>query len=175
MLSQGSNLDELKGLSVNVTLVNRNSVRSAPDGQWITTRVPIQHRVYVSQRGNIFDYTEVNAAGHQHSWGTKAALDKAVQPPNGNPIMDPGSLTAWTLDNGRLTRITQLRAGFRISTIVIDPTRLTCTFDNRDEPDPKTGQVWQLSPLNGQPMEIKLQLESYNCVVKRGNIFADDQ
>jgi hypothetical protein len=82
----------------------------------------------------------------------------------------------WTLEGGQLQLITPLPEGYAVTSIAVDPVRMTCTYEYADRPDPKTGRVVTAHPRTGAPYQVISRTpSSYTCSVKRGNIFASDQ
>jgi hypothetical protein len=164
-------LEELKGLSIAVTWTYAQVDRHPPDVRWVT-RTGIRQRllVYVSLRGNIFhEQVAINDEGHEARGFSKTTIDKASS--RGHDLLE-----SWTLLDGHLTQILQEPKGIRIYTLAIDPTKLTCTFYAKDEPDQSTGEFFVFSPHG--PWEVEIQqrrIENATCSVKRGNLFIPDR
>jgi len=168
---QGETLEQIEGLSVKV---DSHVQFMALIGQsWRPATAEASTHLYISTKGNVFQYSrkasvhsptgeELQAGGGRRI----TAIDKAAETKS-------GQLIAWTMTNGHLTGITKLIHGYAVTTIAIDPMRLTCTFDRQHQPDPQTGTI--VTNTTGQPVQIEAyKVTSYSCDVKKGNVFASD-
>jgi hypothetical protein len=165
-------IDDLKGLSVEVTWIQHGSFHHPPDERWVVDsgQKGALH-IYISLKGNIFHHEQFDAGGkNKRDWHRVAALNTATSE-------GPHGLTyTWTMTGGQLVRTSQMLEGLRVMTIVIDPTKTTCAFQAKDVADAKTGRFWVYRALDGTPSEIQGRtVDSYSCTVKRGNIFGSDQ
>jgi hypothetical protein len=83
---------------------------------------------------------------------------------------------AWTVEGRSLQLIQPLPEGFAVTSIAVDPVKMTCTYEYADRPDLKTGKVVTVHPRTGIPFPVISRTAGpYTCGVKRGNIFASDQ
>src|ERR1051326_5570098 len=165
----GETLDDLKGLSIHAAWTQHIIGHTPPDNRLFNVHPRTELRLYVSLRGNIFEYNHV--AGGPDNSAVKDSrkifqVDRATE-------HNPGLLTVWTMRDGHLAKITQHLAGFGISTLSVDSARMTCSLDHQILPDKETNMIWVISPISNKPT----QLHSHNvdniiCTVKRGNIFA---
>jgi len=164
----GETLDDLKGLSAEVTTTAFLVYRKPPDNTYFRTYRKELLNVYVSVKGNIFEYqkTPEGMVGKDI-----VTLDRARNLPSGKNF-----LYTWTMIDGHLTRIRQYTGGFGIITITIDPVKLSCTVAFRLEAAPNSNDIGDYGAVSGSLMEIhERKLDSYTCNVQRGNIFATDQ
>ena len=161
-------VQDIEGLSV-VVIYKVQFTSFNQFGQRYTGNADAGMRFYISTKGNIFLHGSavVSRGGYDVRLGgnpTVFALNRAKQEKY-------GQTTEWTMMNGHLTQTTKLVRGVAVSTIAIDPARLSCTFDRQYRSDDQTGTI--VSNTTGQPMQIEAyKVTSYSCEVKRGNIFA---
>jgi len=167
---QAETLQDIEGLSVKVDYHVQ-----------FTTPVDQTHRIgtadvaihfYISSKGNIFLYTgkaSIYSGGEETDVGGR----RRVVAPDQAGEQQFGQLDAWTMMNGHLTQIIKFIHGYAVTTIAIDPSRLTCTFDRQYQPDPQTGTI--VSNTSGRPVQIEsYKVTSYSCDVKKGNVFASN-
>jgi hypothetical protein len=153
---------EFKGLSIDihwstVSTFRRDGVTHTSSGENRGTRM------YIGLGGHIFEY-----GGFINHWGSSVTKFG-----NARTYL-PGQMVATTILNNQLTRIYKLTRGFDIQTIVISPTRDSCTFSEVYKPD-ASGQLTGFDPNTNKPIElISRTIDSYTCVVKVGNIFSAD-
>jgi hypothetical protein len=167
MMSQpcrAETFEELKGSSIEVSFNYIETHRLLSNGTYTKRSMTDSLRFYVSQKGQIFDF--YNWLGYGNSWSLYrlTTLDKAAE-------FRDGKMYTWTMIDGHLTRLQQLHEGLRVSTIVVDTRKLECQFAIRDEPDSQTGRIVPFSNVE----VIGQEVTSYQCHVKRGNLFATDQ
>lgn len=157
--------DDLRGYSIELTAVETNAFRNDDPRSIDLTR---HRRLYVGQAGDIFDYTDQSAGGFTQHGSSAVPLDKAKTIPRDR-------MRAWTMQGHRLQSIVKPTEGFVVSTIDVDPSRSTCTYQIAMQRDPSTGRV-VVQRLNGHVAELTaLTVKSFSCTVKKGNIFAADQ
>jgi hypothetical protein len=165
-------IDDFKGLSVEVTWTQHGSFHHPPDERWVVDSYQRGAlRIYISLKGNIFDYEQfVDGGNNRRDWYRVAALNTPTS-------QGPRGLTyTWTMTGGQLVKTSQMLEGLRVMTIVVDPTKTTCVFQAKDVGDAKTGRFWVYRALDSTPSEIQGRtVDSYICTVKRGNIFGSDQ
>lgn len=163
--------DDLTGYSVDATYTTQTQTGAVLLGE-LPRHGPgsVSHhdRIYVSLRGNVFDYSDVSGGFFASHGGNETHLDRA------KPISRQRE-QAWTIESGRLLRVQKGIEGILVATFTIDPGKSTCIVSWGVQPDPKTGRtVFQL--LNGATAEIKGYIVSNpTCTVRHGNIFASDQ
>ena len=172
-ISKGEVLDDLKGLSIHAVYSLHIKGYIPDDNRYFTATPRRTIRLYVSAKGNVFDYEHV-VGGPNNSLENKSVImsgaERAVQ------LSQGGSLAAWTMKDGHLTKIVKLLAGFGITTISVDPTRLTCTATHVNQPDVQTNVIWLISPITNRPTLIReSRMDSSTCTAIRGNTFAADQ
>lgn len=130
-------------------------------------------QLYVSTSGRIFEYNQLAQFDGQRSYSAVNTPDKATATTRSTGLV---MVHAWTVEAGNLQLIAPLQEGFAVTSIAIDPAKMTCTYEYADRPDPRTGKVVTLHPTTGAPFEvISRSPGSYSCGVKRGNVFASDQ
>jgi hypothetical protein len=156
-------LNELKGLSIQLSFNVLRSARIRPDRSRESTHDEYL-KIYVSNLGKLFEYVDSQGPLSKYSLNTYVNIDKAAE-------FRSGQMYTWTMIDGHLTKIKQLKEGFHVLTIVVDVKNLGCAFTMRNEPDSKTGRV--ISPLGIDI--IADTVLSYQCRVTRGNIFATEQ
>jgi hypothetical protein len=163
--------EDLKGYSIDATY----TTQSVP-GVVVAGEMPkhglnsvLHHdRIYISLRGNVFDYSDNSNGNYAAHGGSETQLDKAR-------AVSRDRMQAWTVESGRLLRILHEVEGVLAVTYAIDPSRTTCTVFYQPNPDPKTGRM-VLQTLSGMVVEIKaFSVSSTTCAVRKGNIFASDQ
>jgi hypothetical protein len=165
-------LDEIEGLSIQAEWDDNVIIHSVSG----TPRNAYHHlsvNLYVSDKGNIFWYQAPNTSsrglyykeqsGEQH-------LDTATE----NARLKD-RLLAWTLMGGKLTRVTQLIAGYRIWTIDINPALLTCSFSARDEPEENTGRHISQTARGTDVTVDQYLVTRSSCHITKGNIFASNK
>jgi hypothetical protein len=170
--TRGETFDELKGLSLDVVWTQHGRFITPPETAWRTDTQKQALQAYISSKGNICDYeTFTDGAGRNYKWHRITGLDKGTV-----YNTNKGLMYTWTMVDGHLTKIQQGLAGFRTITVSVDPRNLTCSFQARDQPDPKTGQFWVYRALDARATQIMGRtVASYVCNVKRGNIFGLEQ
>jgi hypothetical protein len=170
--SESATLENLKGLSIEIRFTFHVVYRTS-DG---SLRGPVRQdgisRIFFSSKGNIFEADELSPNPLvTRKWQKITPFDRAA---GARPDID--SLQAWTINNGNLTKITQIAQGFMIVTIAVDPIGMSCTYENRLEPDANTGKTFVYSLVDNRPSEIDSRsVASYTCRVVKGNIFASDE
>jgi hypothetical protein len=160
--------DELKGLSIDAAL-DLDSWYSGADAP-SPERVELRLQIYISAKGNIFQYgtRTSNISEYRFKRYSVTALNQATD-------LRLGLLRTWTMINGHLTSVAQIVKGYSLLTISVDPARLTCNVDFRDQPDAKTGKVEIYSNNGARIWMVKRRMVSRTCTVKRGNIFGPEQ
>ncbi len=165
----GATTDQLRGLSIEVSW-NRSSVFGGVPRP-VSQNGKIQ--LYVGLNGHIFEYNHLAQFDGQRSYSSVNTPDRATATTRNNGLV---VMHAWTVEGGNLQLIAPLQEGFAVTSIAIDPVKMTCTYAYVDQPDPKTGRVVTLHPSTGAPYQvISRSPGDYTCSVKRGNIFASDQ
>jgi len=165
----GATLDELKGLSIEVNW-DRSSIFGG-----VSRPVPQNGKIqiYVGLNGHIFEYNHLQQFDGQRSYSSINTPDKAISStmPSGLVVMH-----AWTVEGGKLQLVAPLKEGFSVTSIAVDPVKMTCAYEYADRPDPQTGRVVTIHPTTGAPFQVMSRTSgSYTCSVRRGNIFASDQ
>jgi len=128
----------------------------------------VDRRVYISQAGHFFSYAH-NTAGRVAERGQ--AVSQLDQATSGHRQR----MGVWTIEGGNLTRITHDIEGFIVSTIVIDPSKTTCSITTTMQVDPVTHRYMKQG-LHGWVAEmVSLHVDSSVCTITKGNIFASDQ
>jgi hypothetical protein len=165
----GATLDELKGLSIEVNWSRSSIFGNVP--RPVSQNGKIQ--VYVGLNGHIFEYNHLEQFDGQRSYSSVNTPDKAVSTTRSSGLV---SMHGWTAEGGKLQLIAPLDEGFAVTSIVVDPVKMTCTYEYADRPDPKTGRVVTMHPTTGAPYQVMSRTPgSSTCSVRRGNIFASDQ
>jgi hypothetical protein len=160
----GTPLDDFKGYSIEIRYTTIPVIVPGRFNGSATHTI----RLYFSLTGNIFFYSEESGGMISRRGSHVETLGQAM-------TMRNGRMRVWTVEEGHLTGIFQLREGFFVSTIAVDPSHLTCTFSGRIEPDPVTGRVVIESLSGNVDLIMSYTVSSYTCTVKPGNIFAPDQ
>jgi hypothetical protein len=159
-------LDDIKSLSVTVSWTQ---AETGYNEFGVRFRLPRDRsiKLYISSKGNIFEYP---AASNNWRYGpTVSAVDKATDLISGH--WGQGQMMVWAMMDGHLKKIAKAIQGFSVLTVAIDPARLSCTFDAQIKPDPQTGMY--ATDLTGPVIQLEaLEVISYSCTVKKGNIFA---
>jgi hypothetical protein len=163
--------DDLKGYSIDATY-NLQTVPGAVIAGELPRHgiFPVQHheRMYVSVRGNVFDYSDLSSGRFASHGGTETQLDKAKS-------ISRERMQAWTVEPGRLLRVQKGVEGIIVATFTVDPSKSMCTVSYELHPDPKTGRT-VMELLDGATAEIRaFNVSSATCTVRKGNIFASDQ
>jgi hypothetical protein len=163
-------LEQIKGLSVKVEY-KVQAIRVDDAGRRFNMTADAAIHFYLSTKGNLFLYPG-GATIHQDSApDVRAEGGPTVMPIDKAGEQKFGQMNAWTMMNGHLTNIIKFIRGYAVTTVAIDPERLTCTFDRQYQPDPQTGTV--VSNLTGPATQIEgYKVASYSCAVTRGNVFA---
>jgi hypothetical protein len=167
--ARGETLEQIEGLSIVASWKPQfNYINGA--GKSGIGNAESQAHFYISTKGNIFFYHSFvlnPGQAEQHFGGSPRIL----------PIDKAGSVhggkeeEAWSVINGHLTQIISFVRSFGVTTFMIDPVRLTCTFDKQFQPDPQTGTT--VTAITGERVQIlNYKVVSYTCDVKRGNVFA---
>lgn len=167
----GESFGNLKGYSIEATY-SMDTIPGAiligqlpPHGLF-----PVQRhdRIYISVRGNVFNYSDEFGGSFAKHGGQETAAGSAEENAHGR-------LQAWTVESSRLLQITHLNEGNVVTTFTVDPGKTTCTMSVQMYPDPNTGRV-VTQFLMGATGEIRaLHISSVTCMVRKGNIFAADQ
>jgi hypothetical protein len=170
VLARAETIEDLKGLSIDVHWKETYRMHHPPEQIWTTSTQNHDLRVYISSKSNIFAYeTLTNPNGKEFNFLRVTPLDRASE-------TGRGLMRTWTMTDGHLSMIQQALEGFRVLTVAVDPSRTTCTFNVRDEPDPKTGRFWNYRAVDGTPAEFASRaVMFYTCTVKRGNIFGPEE
>jgi hypothetical protein len=155
---------DFKGLSIDVNWSTVTTFRR-DDGMTGTSKLENRGiRMYIGLGGHIFEY-----GGFLNHWGYSVKEFGKAR------TYLPRQMVVTTVLKNQLTRIYKLTRGFNIQTIVISPSRDSCTFSDVYKPD-ASGQLMGFNPNTNKPYElISRTLESYTCVVKVGNIFSDNR
>lgn len=163
--------DDLKGYSIDA-----NYTMQTVPGAVITGDLPkhglspVQHhdRIYISVRGNVFDYSDLSSGTFASHGGTETDADKAK-------TVARQRMQAWTVESGRLLKIMHLIEGTAVETFTVNPATATCTVSFQTYPDPNTGRV-VTQFLMGATGEVRaVNLTPATCTFQKGNIFASDQ
>jgi len=162
-------LSDLEGYSIEVNATRAEVFQ--PDSEKHNRsqlQITINHRLYISTNGNIFDYSKASSGQYANQGSHVLSFDKAV-------TVNRGRMKAWTIDQGSLTLFVHAMEGFVIHTISVDPSKSTCTFAETTRPEPSTGRL-VVEKMNGHVSQvISFTLISSACTIKKGNIFAADQ
>jgi hypothetical protein len=162
-------LSDLEGYSIEVNATRAEVFQ--PDSEKHNRsqlQITINHRLYISTNGNIFDYSKASSGQYANQGSHVLSFDKAV-------TVNRGRMKAWTIDQGSLTLLVHAMEGFVIHTISVDPSKSTCTFAETTRPEPSTGRL-VVEKMNGHVSQvISFTLISSACTIKKGNIFAADQ
>lgn len=163
--------DDLKGYSIEATYTTQTVPGAAILGELPRRGLfPVRHhdRIYVSLRGNVFDYSDLSSGTFALHGGTETQLDKA------KPVARE-RIQAWTVESGRLLRIQKNVEGIAVAAFTVDPSKSICTIAYELHPDAKTGRV-VMQLLNGATAEVRaVNVTPATCTVRKGNIFASDQ
>jgi len=163
-------LDEIKGLSIESVHRDRLVFWSSKDLRRMVTERTNVLNFYIGTKGTIFQYDR-NREGMINT--TAVAVEKA-----GVVEQFPGRgvLYAWTLVDGHLTQIRQYIGGFSVLTVAIDPDALTCTLAFRMEGEPNASDIWDYDVTNSYLIQVlDRRMNTFQCSVSRGNIFAPDK
>jgi hypothetical protein len=163
--------DDLKGYSIDATYTTQTVPGAMIAGDLPRHGLsPVQHhdRIYISVLGNVFDYSDKSSGEHAQHGGNETQLDKAK-------TISGDRMQAWTVESGRLLRITHLVEGTAVETFAVDAGTTACTVSFQTYPDPNTGRVVTrfLMGAIGEVRAVNLSLGT--CTVRKGNIFAADQ
>jgi hypothetical protein len=161
------NASNLKGLSIEV---NWTTVTTFSRDGAIKTTLPENRewQGYIGTGNHIFEKTDfANTSQQRHFGGTSVSeFGKARKIAN-------GGMAASTIINDKLTIITKLIHGFNVLSISLSPSRGSCTLSAKLMPD-ETGKIQIIDPYTNLPTElISRTVQSYTCIVKQGNIFAE--
>jgi hypothetical protein len=163
--------DDLKGYSIEATYTTQTVPGAVIAGELPRHGLsPVQHhdRVYVSVRGNVFDYSDLSSGAFASHGGSETQLDKAKS-------ISRERMQAWTVEPGRLLRVLKVVEGVVVATFTVDPGKSMCAVSYELHPDPQTGRT-VMQVLNGATVEIRaLNVSAATCTVRKGNIFASDQ
>ena len=169
-------LDELKGLSISYGYKEhalRKMVGSNNDvrhDQWSQA-----FKIYIGSAGNIFEYAEFSL-GKTGSSKAVRQLDKSL--PSGNDTLcHDGSKSTFTFLNGHFSMIFKEPEGLKTFTITVDPTAMVCKLSISYQADAVTGKIIQgaYGTSCARFENLSDAIDSTDCAVKRGNIFADDK
>jgi hypothetical protein len=168
--SQAETIDDLKGLSIKATLYRIMTFSRPPDTKYITEYQKLALQAYVSIIGNKFEYNTFNAySGFSTSRSQITTLDKAAEARFGH-------LYTWTISQGHLSKVFSLFEGFRVFTISVNPAQMSCSFTAQELPDAATGKVVEYALGTGARLDVhNTVVQSSDCQVTKGNIFASDQ
>jgi hypothetical protein len=163
--------DDLKGYSIEATYTTQTVPGAVIAGELPRHGLsPVQHhdRVYVSVRGNVFDYSDLSSGFFASHGGTETDADKAK-------TIARQRMQAWTVESGRLLKIIHLIEGTAVETFAVNPGTATCAVSFQTYPDPNTGRV-VTQFLMGATGEVRaVNLTPATCTFQKGNIFASDQ
>jgi hypothetical protein len=163
--------DDLKGYSIEATYTTQTVPGAVIAGELPRRGLSaVQHhdRIYISVRGNVFNYSDLSSGTFASHGGNETQLDKAKSIPRER-------MQAWTVEPGRLLRVQKGVEGIVVATYTIDLGKSTCTVSYQLQPDPTTGRT-VMQVLNGATVEIRaVNISAATCTVRKGNIFASDQ
>lgn len=172
--SRAANLDELKGLSIEISYSLNATFRSRSNPAALDPPITQQSviQLYISYNGNVFEDRRFSPNPKvTRQWQAITPLNRAAK---SRPDID--QLQTWTLEDGQLVKVIKLPEGFEVSTISVDPARLSCSFDNRLVSDPATGRIVVSSAVDNLRSEIYSRTTIVQfCKVVKGNVFGSEQ
>jgi len=163
--------DDLKGYSIDAAYSTQTVPGAVIAGELPRHGLsPVQHhdRIYISVRGNVFNYSDLSSGTFASHGGNETQLDKAKSIPRER-------MQAWTVEPGRLLRIQKGVEGIVVATFTVDPSKSLCAVAYQLQPDPTTGRT-VMQVLSGATVEIRaVNISPATCTVRKGNVFASDQ
>jgi hypothetical protein len=129
--------------------------------------------LYVSGKGNIFWYQAPSTSSRGLYYKQESGEEHIDTAEENARFKD--RLLAWTLMDGKLTRVTQLIAGYRIWVIDINSSQLSCAFSARDEAEENTRRHISQTSRGIIVFVDQYLVTQSSCHVTKGNIFASDK
>ena len=161
--SRAETLAEIENLSLVVNWT-QHSTGIDPSGRPFSGNSQWTTRLYISSKGNVFsspaETNRINPGPRVFAVGT--TTDQGG-----------GYAVTWAMADGHLTQTSKYPQGSTDLVFAIDPAHMTCVFELRRHPDPRTGLITPRTSA-GTVQLRSIETLSSSCNVTRGNIFATE-